>query len=323
MLRVPYDRQGEELTRQHVVQLRDAGEGTEIHGLVTKVHNQTTENTGVNLMKQIRGQCSLLSMCCRYEADLVGNFEDLGLLCGLGGLEGGFEAGQGSLVEGSGGGDGNGDFALVLSIELVEALNNALGLAQPAVLCKEREEVLGDLRGGLVDLGKESLEALLLLDLGEGGVRDEGGDLWLGLDDVGDAGELGRDLVEGGGGLAGGSTEDGLGVLCGDGGGRAAAESRGHRGRTTGSSEQHCVRRTSDAANTQNLGVDRVTAFSGFGSWQLSRQLIPALDHLNLTRLTRIRLLKMLYVHFRNVFSPRDVEGGTRSILNGLGRRCR
>jgi len=167
--------------------------------------------------------------------DLVGDFENLGLLCGLGLLEGALEAGEDVFGEGSSGSDGDVEFALVLGKELIETFNNTLGFVQSAVFREESEEVLGDLGRGILlcaralELGEESLETLLALLMREGGVVDEATDVWLGLDSVGDAGKLRVDFGESCWRLGKGSAEDSLGVFGGDGGRRTAVEPSGQR----------------------------------------------------------------------------------------------
>ena len=90
------------------------------------------------------------------DTDLVGDLEGLCLLRCLGLLERGLEAGLDVLWQRRGAGDGDVELALVGCDELVEALDDALGLDEAAVLGEDDEEVLRDVNAVVARLGVQA-----------------------------------------------------------------------------------------------------------------------------------------------------------------------
>jgi hypothetical protein len=187
-----------------------------------------------------------LSMCSQksrgIETDLIGDLEDLCLFTGLRALEGGFDAVENFLGEGSGTGDGDRYLTLVLGNKLVEALNDTLSLVQPAVLGQKRQEVFANVGQGLffgLELREELGKACSTLLSGEGGVVDEGGDILVTGHGSGDGIELRLDLGQSLGGLCEGSLINGIGIFESDGRGSTLAETRSRRGNPRCGCEQH------------------------------------------------------------------------------------
>ncbi len=118
-----------ERTCQGIVELGYSRLHAQIDCLVTDVDDEPTKNVGIDLVPLSDGISVYNSRLY-----LVGDLEDLGGLGGLRLLQGGLQTCQDVLGERGGGGDGEGDFALVLGKELVESLNHALGLAQTTIL---------------------------------------------------------------------------------------------------------------------------------------------------------------------------------------------
>ena len=219
-----------ERTCQGIVELGHSRLYAQIDCLVTDVDDKPTKNVGVDLVPLSDG-----GSACNSRAYLVGDLEDLGSLGGFGLLQGGFQTCQDVLGKRGSGGNGEGNFTLVLGKELVESLNHALGLAQTTILRQHSQEVLGDvricvlLRASALEFGKDSGEALGAVCEGESGVVDEARGRRVLLENAGEAGQLGVDLCEGLGRFCESGAVYCLGVLCGDGGGGAAAQARGRR----------------------------------------------------------------------------------------------
>jgi hypothetical protein len=171
---------------------------------------------------------------------LVGDLERLGSLCSLRLLQGGLKLGLHILGKRCSRGDNNSELALVLGHKVVEALNDASGLRQTAIVGKEREQVLGDVRNRLL-LGttgghKETVKAGLPVLRGEGRVGHERANAGLVLEGGGDGGKFGLDLGQSLRVLADGGIECSLGIFESErGGGTTAKLSRRDGG--TGSGE--------------------------------------------------------------------------------------
>jgi len=196
---------------EQAVELVDPGSDAEVDRLVTEVDDDTTEDGGV---------------------DLVNNLQALGILSSLRLLEGSFQTRLGIAWKRARGSDRNGEFALVLGDELVEALNDTDGLVQTAVLRQHREEVFGQVRkwallGGL-RLLEERLEASRAVAGGKSRVVYESVDFGDALDRGLEGVKLALNLVEVGGRLGECSGEDSVRILEGDAARGAAPQAGGY-----------------------------------------------------------------------------------------------
>jgi hypothetical protein len=98
-------------------------------------------------------------------------------LSGLRLLQDSLETGESNCRKRDSGRNDDLQFSLMLGDQLVESLNNALGLSQPSILRQESEKVFCDFRDrlllGTFGLCVESCETRGTILGGESGVRDE------------------------------------------------------------------------------------------------------------------------------------------------------